>query len=489
MLVQGALMTEGRGSMFQLLLHPIADLRPLLPDTAVLRLARPMWPTPTAHRDFLRSSGAVLPRLQGGVDDWAGEDNFADASLTLRLPDRFGRQAVGEGVLTSFMSHVFRRFYSSGVVSRYEIGFRVSRASTAVLDAVDTTRWLAATTTVPVRLQRQTQTLPLLKAGPALARHYHAASTDRQAAGQTQPWWVVAGEPALLIEYSEHDAMSLLPHARAVSSARVGAQVLHHAWLEISGQRLSTWLLRNDDPDCRRDELRRLRIHLLRLHTERECMRLVLEAALRQRLANSVPQADALKDYLGASLPVVTRPVNHGVEQSQLLEVARSAWSTAVPGQAASFAALGQQVADKVARYIRRSEAAAPVITQIFGDQMNTHIQMGNVTVAGDFNLVTAQNIQNSFNKAAGADVQAPLKDALKALTTQVAELARQLAPDQAETVSKDLAALTSEAVSKDPRKPWYELSATGLLDAAKTVAQMTGPVTTAVKAVLALLP
>ena len=119
---------------------------------------------------------------------------------------------------------------------------------------------------------------------------------------------------------------------------------------------------------------------------------------------------------------------------------------------------------------------------------MNTHIQMGNVTVAGDFNFVTAQNIQNSFNKAANADVSEPLKEALKDLTTKTAELAKQLPPDKAEAVSKDLAALTTEAVSKEPRKPWYELSANGLLEAAKTVAAMTGPITTAVKAVVSLL-
>jgi hypothetical protein len=80
------------------------------------------------------------------------------------------------------------------------------------------------------------------------------------------------------------------------------------------------------------------------------------------------------------------------------------------------------------------------------------------------------------------------MKEALKELTAKVAELAKQLPPDKAEPVSKDLLALTSEAVSKEPRKAWYELSANGLLEAAKTVAEMTGPVTTAVKAVLALL-
>ena len=231
-----------------------------------------------------------------------------------------------------------------------------------------------------------------------------------------------------------------------------------------------------------------MRIHLVRLHAERECLRLVLEAAMLGRLGKTVSQADALKYYLDTSLPAVTKPMSHGVEQSQLLEVARSAWSMAVPGQAASFAALGKQVVERVALYIRRSEVAAPVVTQILGDQVNTHIQLGTVTVSGDFNMVTAHNIQNSFNKVAGADVQAPLKNALKELTTKVAELAKQLPPEKAEAVSKDLSTLTSEAVSKEPRKAWYELSGSGLVEAAKSVAEMAAPVATAVKAVLALL-
>ncbi|HNW63562.1 MAG TPA: hypothetical protein PKJ32_11205 [Piscinibacter sp.] len=439
-------------------------------------------------RDFVRSSGPVRPRLQGGVDDWAGEDNFADASLTLRFPDQLSRQTIGEGELASTLGHVFRRFYSSGVVCRYEVGFRVRRSSATPLAAADTAKLLAATTTVSMRVPRTAQEMPLLKAGPTLAKRYLEASTNRQMPGDPQPWWVVQGEPALLVEYADGDAVSLLPHARVVPSARVGAEILHHTWLEIAGKRLSTWTLRNDHPATDRNQLRKLRIHLLRLHTERECLRLVLEAAMQQRLATTVPQADELQAYLNAALPVVTRPLSHGVEQSQLLEIARAAWSAALPGQSTSFAALGQQVADKVARYVRRSEAVAPVITHVFGDQMNTHIQMGNVTVAGDFNLVTAQNIQNSFNKAAGSDVPVPLKDALKELTTKVAELAKQLPPEKAEQVSKDLAALTTEAVSKEPRKAWYELSASGLLEAAKAVASMTTPIATAVKAVISLL-
>ncbi len=67
-------------------------------------------------------------------------------------------------------------------------------------------------------------------------------------------------------------------------------------------------------------------------------------------------------------------------------------------------------------------------------------------------------------------------------------KLVTNFSPDEAEKVSRDLHTLASEATSKAPRKAWYELSGQGLIEAAKTVAAMAGPVTTAVKAVLSLL-
>ena len=119
---------------------------------------------------------------------------------------------------------------------------------------------------------------------------------------------------------------------------------------------------------------------------------------------------------------------------------------------------------------------------------MNTSINMGNVSVGGDFNAITAENITNSFNKAAASEANADMKEALKNLALQVAELAKALPQEKAESVSRDLNTFTGEAVSKQPRQQWYELSANGLLEAAKSVTSLAAPVTTAVKAVLALI-
>ena len=119
---------------------------------------------------------------------------------------------------------------------------------------------------------------------------------------------------------------------------------------------------------------------------------------------------------------------------------------------------------------------------------MGTRIQVGNLTVTGDFTAVSAGNIRSSFNKAADAPAIPELSQKLQTLIALVAKLADQLPPEQAEQLTKDLDSLSSEVVSTRPRREWYELSARGILEAARTVADMTAPVAKAIGDVLSLL-
>lgn len=106
----------------------------------------------------------------------------------------------------------------------------------------------------------------------------------------------------------------------------------------------------------------------------------------------------------------------------------------------------------------------------------------GNVVIHGAvtdaFN--TINNIDTADSK--GQDLQA----LLRSLHAEVTELIKALPDAQAERAAKSLRNLTEEATSQSRDRKWFELSAEGLLDAAKAVASLTEPVTTAVKAVLA---
>ena len=65
--------------------------------------------------------------------------------------------------------------------------------------------------------------------------------------------------------------------------------------------------------------------------------------------------------------------------------------------------------------------------------------------------------------------------------------MAKQLPEKKAEQAAQDLETLTNEATSREPRRRWYELSAEGLIEAAKTVGKMAEPVVKTVEAILPL--
>ena len=114
-------------------------------------------------------------------------------------------------------------------------------------------------------------------------------------------------------------------------------------------------------------------------------------------------------------------------------------------------------------------------------------IRFGNSsTFHGD--LVVANLIQNSFNKVEQADVDDQIKERLKELSEYVADLVKELDADRARQVAQDLDTLSTEAISAQPRRKWYELSADGLIEAAKTVSRLATPITSTVNAVLKLL-
>lgn len=117
----------------------------------------------------------------------------------------------------------------------------------------------------------------------------------------------------------------------------------------------------------------------------------------------------------------------------------------------------------------------------------NQSISISNSTV-GDVNQVAADTINNSFNKIAKSDAPDELKEHLEKLNAAVKEMIQRLPEMQQKQAAQDVQTLTDEALSEKPRRKWYELSAEGLIEAAKTVGEIATPVITAAKAVLAFL-
>lgn len=107
--------------------------------------------------------------------------------------------------------------------------------------------------------------------------------------------------------------------------------------------------------------------------------------------------------------------------------------------------------------------------------------------ISGDHNVVN-QRIQNSFNQAESADVQAELKETLKQLSRAVEAMSKSLPAEKAAEAADDLGKLVEEATKPNPSQKWYSVSIDGLIRAAENLDKLGEPVINLSRKVLSLL-
>ncbi len=108
------------------------------------------------------------------------------------------------------------------------------------------------------------------------------------------------------------------------------------------------------------------------------------------------------------------------------------------------------------------------------GDNFNPtigNVSGGKIIIGKNINDVTAEKIENSFNKAKDAvDRSQDIRDLLQSLAQEVARIIEKLPPEKAEEAAKDLETITDESIKEKPAKKYWELSKKGIIDAAKAV-------------------
>jgi hypothetical protein len=317
---------------------PLADSRVFL-GAGTGRLTAPRWPSKgrgagtmlEPGREFVRAVGQVRVRRRGGIAPWVGEDAFADATRALRFPPGIGpwRIPLAEDRYVRF-GWAFRRFNSSGPVARVECGLRqTTRDRGEPLDARRLSDLVGAC--LRKRLEVRTQArawepAQLATCDRPLARLLLRSTTARVAlrAADPEAWWLEAGRPLAVLEYSAHlDSDGTVPRSRRVETLADWGIQLHHTTLEVAGRPVAAWLLGVGDA-ANADALRRLRIHLFRLHAEREVLKRILSNVATGRIVHEAgkPHSEALEDYLNDALQTLFRPSSHGVPQREILEVA-----------------------------------------------------------------------------------------------------------------------------------------------------------------------
>ncbi|MCH8247767.1 MAG: hypothetical protein IH951_15370 [Bacteroidetes bacterium] len=445
--------------MFVAIQFPLCDIRSFVgSDTSRLNL--PAWPNAVPGREFIRSSGIIKHRTRGGLDSCAGEEIYCKAWRALRFQPNFYRQSLGNLGTSLVLICAFRRYLSDGIaVSRVELGLTVKERESSEFvfpfyqnDCLDFIQGLLALS-VKIPLEKSNfANCELINCNKYLAIHY-LKSTTRRTAGilaHTQGWWLTPGNPLVIIEY-EYDEIEQLPkYSQSVKSKYLLPDALHYCKVELAHKRLTVWFLRREHNDL--DLTRRIRLHLFRLHAERECLKQIVRLVVQGKL-NPRPRSessDRLQEYFKDQKGLLSKKTLYGLEPSKIFEESQRFENIVTPGERATLLTtlshIRKNYLNSLEKYTRSRDARDGRV-YVYGNHAKIYIaklqNIGGETVTeyninfgdhtnivGDF--VVADTIQSSFNKISSSEAKHELKEELGKLHKVVVELTKHLSQDKA---------------------------------------------------------
>jgi hypothetical protein len=322
---------------------PLADSRAFLPEVPAI-LSIPQWPAPMPDRDFVRGFGIVRRRRLGGLSGWVGESAICEADRAIRMPNfpRTLKVSARDGSTHSFrFTLAFRRFFSDGLaVSKFEIGVSGDAPAGIGLTGEDSELLVRKVLALPATIydpESKRREVSLIDSGKYVARSYALCTMKTDAINKDTPedWWVKMGVPLLFLVYRDAEAGSAGFPGREVQLPQDSDCALSFHYVPYNGRDLPMWNMRLKPGRSYRDA-RALRICLLRLHAERECLRIVLrniatdKIQILPRSANS----DALQQYFNEATRRITGLSTEAdsITDTELATLARKSSEQANPG-------------------------------------------------------------------------------------------------------------------------------------------------------------
>ena len=303
---------------------PVVDLRPFYRADYPRGVRLPT--TWSEDREFVRYFGPVTKRWRGPIDPWVSERSFCRYDRALRFPPsypalltrdvpnlvffgikrrlypatprnelyHFDLQLAGRAELFSLKQGTSFRSYSPVEIDLAVTVDAVLSMPTTVLSALDSPR---------------KQSLGRL--GPSIARALDFATTVGDPSGE-----IISGSPAIVIETEERDVISTTWGGQWEISE--GLRLTARTVI-FDGRAINVFVVRRPR-QVDRYRARALRIHLLRLHSEREYLRQLARLLATDGFVDGCEyvQVERMQNALNQSLRTLTRARSYGFSTSEI---------------------------------------------------------------------------------------------------------------------------------------------------------------------------
>jgi hypothetical protein len=417
--------------------HPVLDARALL-GGETYRIRAPSWPRPVrvfgsqsgehSRNDFVRGLGPV--RRRNNPSAWINEGFYIDARSGICVVS--APRSLGMDI--PLVRPVFRRFYHDGTAGRLEIGFAYDHGSAPDMLRPDIVKAALLAEAWPRGSQHEAG--PLVHFGPIFARQFLGATT-RSSHSAVPSWWVIAGDPAVIVEQ------------RNPSLAKVER---FHLWHTVAGSQVSVWTI-GVPQFGQRDDLRRIRIYLSHLNSDLAVLELVLSLCASGRLDTGEA---SLRDYLDDTCGRLIRKQRYGFDQhgylAEMLETMHDSYMERI----SALHEISRQIESK--GLSRKVQAAASLLESlsgiqvgkaeiILGDSNRTQINAKNVTGVGIGNA----HVEASRTTQISAETDEDLPGLIEKISSLIAELRGHLPDEDADAAEDIVNSLRLETAKDEP--------------------------------------
>ncbi|MFC1718223.1 hypothetical protein ACFL6S_31495 [Candidatus Poribacteria bacterium] len=283
---------------------------------------------------------------------WVGENLICEAKRAIRFDAGMPPYIDPKTDYRVPLRIVFRRLYFDGfAVGKYELGLAIPRGTDFSMHQTEElfNHIFQIPITIPNPLGEPKHS-QLWKAGKDLAELYLLSSfhtTEMQR--ETEKFWVQNCSPLIMLVYNkDHDNIRFPFWGKSLELAAtdLGDEInLSHHIIPYGGQRIRMWTIREQ----RNGSARKLRIFLLRLYAEKECLKRILRNIETQKIQISPRSgnSDLLQEYLNTATRRINRFEANSdklFEEAEIGELARQVEEAISPGESDALLTVLQKI-------------------------------------------------------------------------------------------------------------------------------------------------
>ena len=267
-------------------------------------LNKPHWPSPKPFGEFVRSAGPIIERNKQGLSSWVGENFICRIRNGIRFPKRV---YLSNGTQ---VNNIAKHLYASEhyVLTKYEFVFNIKLPGGEGKVGYDLLKVLVnelLSTSVNIKIGQGYEQIKLSQLARKLLQfHYENTTANEYRTLSTGFVNLVACTPQLYFYLDKNERIVKLSSNYKKIANISNIADLYGAWHDHKNNPFRIWVHHRIKRTILVTENRELRMTIMRLHSEYECLKNLFGAISKGLVIveKRSPLSDALQSYFNTAI-------------------------------------------------------------------------------------------------------------------------------------------------------------------------------------------